>query len=290
MALAAAEAIRRAYRQACALDVNVLKPGNVSVMASGHGMSATDFLASAEVTAPVLTRADLNLGDAIRECARVTQLRAHCNTNLGIILLCVPLAHAALACDTIDGLSMNIKRLVASASVSDTQGVFDAIAILSPAGLGGSVQYDARQQADTKLLPVMQFAAQRDHIAWQYANGFTDVLGFGNRSFLQTVQGGAGSRQELLERATVEIFLNFLCDVPDSHIVRKHGAYMADVVRDEARIKKEVYDSLDTNADRLTFLRQYDQELKIRSINPGTSADLTVATLFVSLLMTCGGI
>ncbi len=41
-------ALQAAVRRACELDVNALKPGNVSMDSPGYGMTAADFFASAE--------------------------------------------------------------------------------------------------------------------------------------------------------------------------------------------------------------------------------------------------
>ena len=247
-------------------------------------MSADLFVASAQATAPILVQSELSLGQAIRECAQATFDVAACNTNLGIILLCVPLAHAAMACETSLQLPETIKQLLDSADIEDTQGVFDAIALLSPAGLGESRQHDARQPAVANLYTVMQQAASRDRIALQYTTGFTDVLAVGSQFYRRAIGEAPRRCRNSLEAATLAVYFDFLSTYSDSHIARKYGAYMAEVVRDEALDKRELYNSLVGQMAQLQFLRQYDDELKYRGINPGTSADLTVATLFLSLM------
>lgn len=287
-----ADQVAWAYRRACTLDVSAFKPGSVSMQAAGHGMVADDFLHSANATSAVIVRGDLSLGAAIRESARVTLEVAACNTNLGILLLCVPLAHAALACETDFDLARHVRIIIAAASIEDSQGVFDAIRLLTPAGLGASEQHDANEPADIELLELMRYGAARDRIAQQYDTGFQDVLVFGKNSCLRALQDNSGSCRKIDEAATVAVYLDFLCEFPDSHIARKHGARMAEVVRDEALTKRELYNSLDASVgsssgsmeSREEFLREFDGELKSRGINPGTSADLTVATLFALLL------
>jgi triphosphoribosyl-dephospho-CoA synthase len=71
---------------------------------------------------------------------------------------------------------------------------------------------------------------------------------------------------------------------PDSHIQRKFGLETAEAVKLEAR----KFDTLLSGAADphviLSDLQTFDSALKDKDINPGTSADLTVATLFVSNL------
>jgi len=207
-----------------------------------------------------------------------------CNTNLGIVILCAPLARAALTCDTSSSLRSCLNTLLTQATVKDTQNLFNAIAILEPAGLGEVDNHDARDAATAPLLTVMQHGAGHDLIARQYSNCFEEIFIFGRESYLRAHQNSrleAGSDTDTVSA----LFLDFLSEFPDTHIARKHGAYMAEAVRDEARNKREKFNTLDNRSEQQSLLIQYDQQLKKKGINPGTSADLTVATVFMQLLM-----
>lgn len=278
------ESIQAAYLSACRADINALKPGNVSRYSPGHGMTAEQFIQSAELTAAKLVNSEQGLGKAILAAARKTWDAVGCNTNLGILLLCTPIAHAAIACETSGEIGNVLDQIVTGAGVEDAQAVFDAIALLNPAGLGTSDKHDVRLPAASGLFSIMQYSAGRDRIAWQYANGFDNILSLGFDTFLCAVRESGNVDDETLEKAAVSVFFAFLSRFPDSHIARKHGAYMAEAVRDEARDKKESFNSLQSDEARHRFLMTYDRELKSRGINPGTSADLTVATLFYGLL------
>jgi triphosphoribosyl-dephospho-CoA synthetase len=89
-----AEAVPRAYLEAFRLDVQALKPGNVSVGSPGHGMRAEDFLRSAEASAEQIARRGPTLGERVRLVVAASRRLADCNTNLGIVPLCAPLAQA----------------------------------------------------------------------------------------------------------------------------------------------------------------------------------------------------
>jgi triphosphoribosyl-dephospho-CoA synthase len=80
------------------------------------------------------------------------------------------------------------------------------------------------------------------------------------------------------------VYLDFLTAFPDSHILRKHGEVIAAAVMAEAReLRRQVAEATST-ALRREHLFVFDARLKWQGINPGTSADLTVASLFAYLL------
>jgi len=107
-----------------------------------------------------------------------------------------------------------------------------------------------------------------------------DVLGTGLQRLAAARATGCGRRW-----AATEVFLDFLSRYPDSHVARKFGLDQAQALRREACAQAEVAGrSGDTRAVR-EQLQAWDATLKARALNPGTSADLTVATLFASCLL-----
>lgn len=88
-------AIAEAFIAACRDEIEAPKPGNVHIFADGHGMTVPDFLRSAEAAAPALSNPSLLVGARILAAVEATFAAAGMNTNLGIILLCAPLAAAA---------------------------------------------------------------------------------------------------------------------------------------------------------------------------------------------------
>jgi triphosphoribosyl-dephospho-CoA synthase len=83
------------------------------------------------------------------------------------------------------------------------------------------------------------------------------------------------------EWATTALYLGFLTQFPDSHLVRKFGLGVAEAVQQKAEIHNSVLLQCDNPKNTLGKLLRFDKELKSQHINPGTSADLTVATLLV---------
>ncbi|MFV0367167.1 MAG: triphosphoribosyl-dephospho-CoA synthase, partial [Hyphomicrobiaceae bacterium] len=95
----APEEISVAFRDACLAELSALKPGNVHVHAAGHDMDVQHFKTAAQAAAPFIANLDLSLGERIEAAVAASMEAAGCNTNLGIILLCAPLAAAALRND-----------------------------------------------------------------------------------------------------------------------------------------------------------------------------------------------
>ena len=78
--------------------------------------------------------------------------------------------------------------------------------------------------------------------------------------------------------------MRFLSDGQDSHIARKFGSDQAEWVREKAiRLASRLEDAPDPNALQNDLLL-FDKRLKAAGLNPGTSADLTVATLLAKRL------
>ena len=278
----ASNAVAAAVWRACIEELEAPKPGNVSFASAGHGMTADDFVASARCTADVLGAPGLSLGERVLGSIEATRAAAGCNTNLGIVLLCAPLAQAALSEAPGRPLRAGLARVLAAAGVEDTERVFAAIRLAGPAGLRGSARHDVRAPATAPLLEAMREAEDRDRVARQYARCFEDVFDLGLPAL-------AGSRSRWPRALAVAVLhLAFLARFKDSHIERKLGAATAETVRLEAL---EISGNLDPSrplAESFRELADFDRSLKSRGINPGTSADLTVATLLADNLLKGG--
>jgi triphosphoribosyl-dephospho-CoA synthase len=265
------ERIAEAYVAACRAELAALKPGNVHAYADGHRMTVGDFEASAQASAPAIA-AELPVGRRIHEAIARTHAAVGANTNLGIVLLCAPLAAAA----PLPGpVRENLGRVLNALDVEDAEQAFAAIRLAAPAGLGESSQHDVREPARVTLLQAMEAARERDRIAWQYATGFSDVFDLG----LPRLKQGL-ARWNDLGWATTTAYLGFLSQIPDSHVARKFGMARAEEVRREAAPFDAELMSRMAPAEMTEQLLRFDGALKADGVNPGTSADLTVASLF----------
>jgi len=276
--MVAASRVEQAYLTACLAELTALKPGNVHAYAAGHRMTVADFEASARLSAPSIAGPGLTVGERILTALRRTREAVSSNTNLGIPLLCAPLAQAALQATGHD-LRQELHAVLQALTVDDAASAYEAIRLANPGGLGRSPRHDVREPPPVTLLEAMVVASGRDRIAAQYITDFADVFGLG----LERLSAGQ-QRWRAFEWAVSSIYLGFLGAFPDSHIQRKFGLETAEAVMAEARKFDTLLSGTPDPRIILPDLQTFDSALKDKDINPGTSADLTVATLFVSNL------
>ena len=264
--------IARAFETACRAELSALKPGNVHIFAAGHGMEVAQFEHAAAAAAPAVARADLTVGARIEAAVAASLAVAGCNTNLGIILLCVPLAAAAEQGQ--GDLRAALGAVLDTLDVADAQAAFRAIVAANPGGLGAVPDADVRVSATITLKSAMAMAAGRDSISRQYVTAFEDIFSLGVPAL-----GDSPLARERVEAA----YLAFLATFPDSHLARKFGIATAETVQAEAQAVRAQVEGLD-GGRRHDLLLAFDSRLKARGLNPGTTADLTVASIFAALL------
>ena len=193
--------IAAAFVAACHDELEAPKPGNVHVFADGHRMTASDFLRSAEAAAGPLAEPGARVGARILRAVEATRAAVGTNTNLGIILLCAPLAAAAEHGDLRESLRAVLDKL----DREDADDTFRAIVFASPAGLGTAEQHDVREPATVSLRQAMAAAADRDRIAYQFSNAFTDIF---DRGLPECI--AASGRWADPMWATLSVYLTFL--------------------------------------------------------------------------------
>jgi triphosphoribosyl-dephospho-CoA synthase len=270
----APETIAAAYRASCLDELDALKPGNVHAFADGHRMAVADFVASAEISALPLAEAGARVGRRVLRAVAATMEAVGQNTNLGILLLCAPLAAAA---ETEGPLRHTLNAVLAGFDEGDAADVFAAIRRANPGGLGRAAQHDVTDPAAPLSLPAaMAEAAPRDAIARAYVTGFDDLFAIGLPALVE-----ARTRRLDPPWHITAVFLAYLARVPDSHVARKHGPERAEALRVEA----EALLALDLAERPVGPLLARDRAWKAERLNPGTSADFTVATLFLDRLL-----
>lgn len=270
--------VASAYLAACRAELTALKPGNVHRYSAGQGMTVATFLAAAAASATPLAAAGASVGARVKSAIQVSLVAAGCNANLGIVLLAAPLAAAAERAGII-GLKAALRQVLAELTEVDAANVFAAIALASPGGLGQRAVADVRALPPMGLLAAMGLAQRRDLIARQYANGFADIFGFALHRLAV-----ARTRGWTEEWVIAALYLDLLARFPDTHVCRKHGLAAACALRCEAHSFAAALAAAERPHDCRPALMAFDARLKAQGINPGTSADLTVATLFAEKL------
>ena len=278
-----ADEVAWAAQIASLLEVNAYKPGNVTRLQNFQDCSFEDFLVSAVAIGPAFREAtQAPVGMTILRAVRDTHRLVGTNTNLGMTLLLAPLAKAA-GMGHPGGLRAAAMEVLEALTVDDARMAYEAIRLAGPAGLGKVERCDVNDETiDITLRDAMKLAQDRDAVAREYVTGFEFTFELGYATLHQLWQQGCGFSQAILQT-----FLTILAHVPDSLIARKNGLAVAEHVSDLA---KGVLEGGGIFTDRgRRDLQELDHTLRDQQhrMNPGTTADLMAATLFV--LLTEGG-
>jgi len=273
-----AEAVAGAAQLACVLEASADKPGNITPRHDFADTSYEDMLRSAIAVGPELGRAaERGVGATVLAAVRATRRVAGANTNLGIALLLAPLARAAL---TGSGpLRDEVEDVLAALTRDDAMAAYEAIRRAGAGGLDEPVEHDVRDPPAVGLREAMAAAAGRDSVAAEYASGYALTFDLGLPALRRALRDGLAPRA-----AVVEAFLALLAAVPDTLVARKRGRAAAERVSAGAA---GVIDAggVRTDAGRAA-LDAFDAALRAdgNALNPGTTADLVTAVLFVALL------
>jgi triphosphoribosyl-dephospho-CoA synthase len=251
------------------------------------------MLRSAIAVGPELARAaERGVGETVLAVVEASRRAAPANTNLGIALLLAPLAKAALgvrvptrptwaaeagpafAVPLRPALGVTLRGL----DVADARAAYAAIRGAAAGGLSERVEHDVRSEPTVSLREAMASAAGRDTIASEYVNDFDLTFATGVPALTAALEDGLPQRD-----AIVELHLRLLAAAPDTLIARKRGGAAA------ARVSAGARDVLEAGGVRTAAgrraLRSFDASLREpgNALNPGTTADLVTATLFVAL-------
>jgi triphosphoribosyl-dephospho-CoA synthase len=277
----APEEISAAFLSACRAELDALKPGNVHRHAAGHGMEVAHFERAAEAAAGPIADPSLRVGERILRATQASVAATGLNVNLGIVLLCAPLAKAAAETAIDVGLRRRLGVVLSELDERDADDAFAAIRLANPAGLGEVEAGDVRSSPGRlTLLAAMHLATKRDRIANAYVTTYADVFDFA----LPALQDARAAGATDPTFAVTTLHMALLAEFADTHIIRKFGLEMAEAVRQEACTLKPYWSPIAT-AKTLSRLADFDTNLKRRGLNPGTTADFVVTTLFAEGLM-----
>lgn len=253
------------------------KPGNVDRRREYPDLRFEQFLAGAVGTRPGFASAAAGepVGRAIERAVAGMSDQGGGNTQFGAVLAIAPLAAAAGRSET--ALSPDgVETVIAETTVGDTVAfyrAFDHVGVAvgdPPEGMAaldvrrGSEAVPAVRERGLALSELLAESADADDIAREWTRGFP-------RTF-RAAEEIAGREGPVTDRAA-SVFLELLADRLDTLVITGHGRETAREVRRRARA---VLDGTE-DADALAA------ELVDRGINPGTTADLVAAALFVAL-------
>jgi triphosphoribosyl-dephospho-CoA synthase len=271
--------IAAAATLACTLEVSAEKVGNVTPTRAFADARFEDFALSAQALGTAMAdAAPGRIGRAVHRAVASTARVAASNTNLGMALLFAPLAAAARGRGAA-GLRHRLVRVLRALSVDDARWAYRAIRLARPGGLGREKVADVARAPAVTLGEAMRHAAARDTIAAEYARGFPVTFGVALAALRRARHQGLD-----LLGAIAQAHLAVMARVPDTLIARKAGAGVAAAVAERARAVMRA-GGLATRKGAAAA-RRLDADLRRdgNRLNPGTSADLVAAALFVWLL------
>ena len=251
------------------------KPGNVDRHRDSPGLRFEHFTAGAvgALAGLRMAAAAAPLGTAFERAVDGMSDQSGGNTQFGALLMLVPLARAAAE----DRLSPSgVADLVEEATVEDACGFYRAfehvdVAVDDPPEDLDDLDVrregdatDALRRRETTLYDVMDLSADVDGVAAELTGGF-------ERSF-EAAEWVLADEGPVYRRAS-RAFLRLLADEEDTFVVTRNGPEAAA----EATRRAGAVLRGEEDAEELA------EEFVERDINPGTTADLTAAALFVAL-------
>ena len=217
------------------------------------------------------------MGETVLAVVEASRRVAPANTNLGIALLLAPLAKAALAGGPLRArLARDAARARRRRRARRVRG--DPPRRRGRAGRAASSTTCARSRPSA-CARRWRSAAERDSVASEYVTDFALTFDTGVPALAAALGDGLAVRD-----AIVELHLRLLDRAPDTLIARKRGADAAARVsagaRDGARRRWRPHRRGAPGAAELRRLAARAGN----GLNPGTTADLVTATLFVALV------
>ena len=197
------------------------------------------------------------------------------NTNLGIVLLCAPIIQACVNYNSF-GLREGIKQTLLSATYKDTHDLCMAISLSSPGGLGRSDMYDVSTNPSISIKQMMDYSAKYDRISYQFSHNYSDILDFIIPRLIIL-----NEKHNSLDVSLSILFIEILAKIPDSHISRKYGDKIAKKTSNNASDLLKILDRENSPDCLANELNDLDYKYKKKGINPGTTADLLVASLMI---------
>ncbi len=304
-----AEHIRNCLQLAILLEVSEDKPGNVTLTSSFERTTCQHFLASAiaagstfqeaaqrgiSVAENKLDISNVGLGQLIKTCASdVNSWQRGGNTILGTIMLFVPIAVAGgmspidkSYCFNFPVLRKNIDLTVKSTTALDSVHLYEAVDVANPSGLNKAPDLDVSDprskerliKENVTLFDVFKIASAYDDICSEWVNNYPVTFDLAYPYLIEQL------KSKPFNTAVVHTFLKILSERNDTLIARKVGEEKARFVSSNAKTVLEL-GGLETEKGRKS-LQQFDKKLRLsqNKLNPGTTADLTAATLALCTL------
>jgi len=306
-----AKLISKCLEMAILFEVSAKKPGNVNFVVGFEGTRVEHFLASAVAAAPSFEEAakrgiavangkmkisEVNMGQLMKTCVADIDASQHGgNTLLGTVMLFIPMAVAAGMTPVnakgefnLTKLRENIKLATESTTAQDAVELYEAIAIANPSGLNDAPDLSVTNseskrrliKENVSLFKVFQIAAGYDDICYEWVNNFPISFDLA----YPYLSDQLFKKKKCLNTAITHTFLKVLSERPDTFISRKVGLEKTRTVSKDAASVMQL-GGLETSEGRESIW-EFDKKLREfgNDYNPGTTADITAATLALCTL------
>ncbi|QDT11646.1 triphosphoribosyl-dephospho-CoA synthase [Planctomycetes bacterium K23_9] len=260
---------------ACTLEASAPKAGNVHPGASFDDLSFTDFVAAARITGDAFADLESPVCQRTLRAASEIAETLHTNVNLGILLLLAPLVAAdeQQEMKTLSDWQPVVAEQLKTFTPDDSQALLQTISVSTAGGLGTVDEMDVNAIATQNydIVAAMRLAQSRDRIALQYASDFADFFD----NVVPVVESSLTYCKDKLD-GIAESHLRLLAFSPDTLISRKCGEEVANEVQRRAA---------EVDRHDPASIARFDDYLRSDSnrLNPGTTADLIAAALYVLL-------
>ncbi|MBN1762330.1 MAG: triphosphoribosyl-dephospho-CoA synthase [Methanomicrobia archaeon] len=280
--------VARSAQLALLLEVSAYpKPGNVDRTHDFIDTSYEHFLASSVAVYPVLRAAAVRgrtdrtgVGDLVRAgVAESTGWQRGGNTHFGALLLLVPLAMAAGACERFEpeALKHEAAAIMRNTTTDDAIAVYQAFPKAKVKVRTDVPEFDVTDESSIAaikkqqltLYELLSISASYDLISRELVGGF-------ELTFKYAALIADFAKTESINDAITHADLHLLAEEEDTFITLKFGAERSRYVR--ARAQQIV-----SQGYKRAEIETFDNELVRERLNPGSTADIIAAALFISI-------
>ncbi|MCW3141702.1 MAG: triphosphoribosyl-dephospho-CoA synthase [Methanophagales archaeon] len=279
------EYVARSAQLALLLEVSAYpKPGNVSRTHDFKDTRYEHFLASSVAVYPVLREAAVRsegvgelVGKGVEESIK---WQSGGNTHFGALLLLIPLAMAAGACESFDmgEIKRKAKEVMLNTNVDDAVEVYRAFPKAKVKVRTDVPELDVMDENSLKeikekklsLYEILTISASYDLISRELVRGFEKTFGYA--SLLMDF-----ATKRSINDAIAHAYLRFLSEEEDTFVKMKFGTEKSKYVLERA---KEIVNSGYVRKE----IEEFNEVLIREGINPGSTADIIAAALFVDIL------
>ena len=257
------------------------KPGNIDRVHDFEDTTYEHFLASAVASYPVFeeaSKAKEGLGKFIRKATEEsTKWQKGGNTHFGAFLLLIPLVMAAGCSKRYEEIKENAIQIIRESTHEDTIEFYKAfqnasvkVKEVTDLDVYDESSFEQIKQENLTFYDIMKISSDYDTISKELISGYE--ISFKYAKVIVDKAGEMG-----LNDAIVHTYLEILSEQPDYFIEVKFGKEKANEVSIRALKLLKSWD--------MEEIKSFDEQLIKEKINPGSTADLIISSLFLAFLL-----